>query len=95
MYGTTMIGTLADGVAPEAIRAELDAWEKDHTVEGYESNHVLLSDDGKTLVNVVVFRSKEAYQALSDDPSQDIWWREHVVPLLSGEPTWIDGAWIS
>lgn len=34
MYGTTMMATLADGVSAEAIRAELDAWEKDHKVEG-------------------------------------------------------------
>ena len=95
MYGTTMIGTLADGVSAEAIRAELEAWEKDRNVEGYEASHVLLSDDGKTIANVVFFRSKEDYQALSDDPSQDVWWREHFVPLLSGEPRWIDGTWIS
>ena len=62
MYGTTMIGTLADGVAADAIRSELEAWEKD---------------------------------ALSDDPRQEVWWREHFAPLLSGEPRWIDGAWVN
>lgn len=56
---------------------------------------MLLSDDGKTVVNVVVFGSKQPYQALSDAPSQAVWWREHFAPLLSGEPQWIDGAWIS
>ena len=95
MYGTTMIATLAQGVGADDVRSKLQAWEKEHKVKGYVSSHVLISDDGKTVVNVVVFESKEAYQALSDDPGQDEWWREHFLPLLQTEPQWIDGAWIS
>ncbi|MBK5307846.1 MAG: hypothetical protein JJD92_14270 [Frankiaceae bacterium] len=95
MYGTTMIGTLAKGVGVETIRAELEAWEKDRNVTGYRSSHVLVADDGRTVVNVAIFDTKESYVALADDPEQDAWWQEHYAPLLDGEPRWIDGAWIS
>lgn len=95
MYGTTMIGTLADGVSADKVRAELKAWEQERRPDGYQSSHVLISDDGRTVVNVAVFDSKEAYVALADDPGQDQWWREHYAPLLQGEPRWIDGDWIS
>lgn len=95
MYGTTMIGTLAEGVTADDVRAELEAWEKERNVPGFQSSHVLLADDGRTVVNVAVFESKQAYQALADDPAQDTWWQEHYAKLLDGEPRWIDGAWIS
>lgn len=95
MYGTTMIGTLAAGVSADAVREELSAWEKERSVAGFQSSHVLISDDGRTVVNVAVFESKEAYLALADDPVQDAWWQEHYAPLLEGEPRWIDGDWIS
>lgn len=95
MYGTTMIGTLASGVRADDVRAELKAWEQERRPDGYQSSHVLISDDGTTVVNVALFDSKEAYAALADDPAQDKWWREHYAPLLQGEPRWIDGAWIS
>jgi hypothetical protein len=95
MYGTTMIGTLAKGVDVAAIRAEIEAWEKEQRPPGYQSSHVLVGDDGKTVINVAVFDSKESYQALADSPTQDAWWQEHYAPLLDGEPQWIDGSWIS
>jgi len=94
MYGTTMIGTLADGVTVEQLRGELAAWESERQVPGFMSSHVLVADDGKTVVNVVVFQSKEAYASLADDPEQDKWWSEHYAPLLQGDARWIDGAWI-
>jgi len=95
MYGTTMIATLADGVGAEQIRTELETWEKEHQVDGFLSSHVMLADDGTRMVNVVVFETKQAYEALADDPRQDAWWREHFAPLVTGEPQWIDGTWIS
>jgi hypothetical protein len=95
MYGTTMIGTKADGVTVEQIQAELESWEQQRKVEGFVSSHVMLGDDGETIVNVAVFDSKESYLALADDPEQDEWWQKHYMPLLAGEPKWIDGAWIS
>ena len=95
MYGTTMIGTLAAGVSADAVRAELKTWEQERTVAGFQSSHALVSDDGRTVVNVAVFESKEAYLALADDPAQDSWWQERFAPLLDGEPRWIDGDWVS
>ena len=95
MYGTTMIGTLAAGVSADDVRNELKAWESQRRPAGYMSSHVLVGDDGTTVVNVAVFDSKESYVALADDPEQSKWWAEHYAPLLNGEPRWIDGAWVS
>ena len=95
MYGTTMIGTLATGVTGDDIRKEHEAWQEERKVPGFVSAHVLVSDDGKTVVNVVVFESKDAYLKLADDPAQDKWWTERMAPKLSGEPRWIDGDWVA
>jgi hypothetical protein len=95
MYGTTMIGTLAEGVTAEKLRTEIERWETERNVPGFHSSHVLLADDGTTIINVAVFESKEAYLALADDPAQDEWWRTHYAPMLAGDPQWIDGSWIS
>ena len=53
-----------------------------------------LTDDGETMIESVRFRSKQDYQALADDPEQDRWWRERFAPLLTSEPTWVDGTWL-
>ena len=95
MYGTTMVGTLADGVTADAVKTEIAAWESRRKVPGFVSSHILVCDDGETVVNVAVFDSKESYLALADDPAQDEWWQKHYAPLLDGEPRWIDGSWIS
>lgn len=95
MYGTTMIGTLADGVTADDVRKELHAWREQRNVPGFKTTHVMVADDGKTVVNVAVFDSKEAYLALADDPEQSKWWGEHYAPLLQGEPKWLDGTWLS
>jgi hypothetical protein len=95
MYGTTMIATLAAGVDAAKVRTEVELWEKEHHPVGYRSSHVLIGDDGRTIVNVAIFDSKESYQALADNPAQDAWWQKHYAPLLEGEPRWIDGRWIS
>ena len=94
MYGTTMIAPLADGVTPDELRTSVQEWEKERQVPGYRSNHMLVTDDGKTIVQAVVFDSKEHYMALADDPAQDEWYRTKVAPKLAGEPRWIDGTWI-
>ena len=95
MYGTTMIGKMAPGVTGDKIRAELQAWEAERKPPGYMSSHVLIGDDGRTVVNVAVFESKESYLALADDPKQDEWWRTHYAPMLDGDPQWLDGEWIA
>jgi antibiotic biosynthesis monooxygenase (ABM) superfamily enzyme len=95
MYGTTMIGTLARWVSADDVRAELEAWERQRHVPGFRSSHLMVGDDGNTVINVAIFDDVESYRALADDPEQDAWWREHCAPLLDGEPTWVDGSWIS
>ncbi|MEO6204805.1 MAG: hypothetical protein ABIO67_05415 [Mycobacteriales bacterium] len=90
-----MIGTLASGVDGDAVRAELASWEQRNRPPGFQSSHVLVSDDGRTIVNVAIFDSKESYQALAGDPDQSQWWEQHFAPLLEGEPRWIDGPWVS
>ena len=95
MYGTTMIGKLATGVTGEQIQAELKAWETGRDVPGYMSSHALIGDDGKTIVNVAVFDTKEHYMALADDPAQDEWYQQKFAPMLDGDPQWIDGEWIA
>jgi antibiotic biosynthesis monooxygenase (ABM) superfamily enzyme len=94
MYGTTMIGTLAAGVSADDVRNELKAWQSARQVPGFKTSHIMVAEDGKTVVNVAVFDSKEAYFALADDPEQSKWWAEHYAPLLDGEPRWIDGSWL-
>ena len=94
MYGSTMIGKLRDGVTAEQIQAELKAWEAERDVPGYLSSHVMIADDGHTVINVAVFDTKENYMALADDPVQDDWWKNHYAPMLDGDPQWIDGIWI-
>ncbi|HET6910020.1 MAG TPA: hypothetical protein VFH54_11825 [Mycobacteriales bacterium] len=94
MYGTTMIGTLADGVSAGDVQRELERWEKERNVPGFRSSHVMVTDDGKTVVQVAVFDTKESYLKLADDPVQDEWWQKHYAPMLAGEPQWIDGEWV-
>jgi hypothetical protein len=48
----------------------------------------IVGDDGQTLISVVFFESKDAYQRLASDPAQDVFWRERLAPLLDGEPQW-------
>lgn len=95
MYGTTLIAKLAEGATGDDVRAGLKQWETERHVPGYQSGHILVGDDGRSVVNVVVFESKEAYLALADDPAQDEWWRTRMAPLLDGDPQWIDGTWIA
>ena len=90
-----MIGKLAEGVGKGDLEAELKAWERDRKVPGFMSSHVLVTDDGKTVVNVAVFDSKASYLALADDPAQDQWWQTRMAPMLAGDPQWIDGDWIT
>lgn len=95
MYGTTMIGKLAAGATGEDANQLLKAWIAERPVPGFKSAHLMVSDDGTTIVNVAVFESEAAYKALADDPAQDEWWRTKMAPMLDGEPQWIDGSWIA
>jgi hypothetical protein len=90
-YGTVMIARLA--AAPEDVEASIRSWVEDRRVPGFRHEDVLLCDDGVTVVMTVKFDSEADYRALADDPAQDEWWREKVMPMLDGDPQWLDGHW--
>jgi len=91
MYGTVMTAKLKGSL--EDLRLISKEWEAAHPVAGYVGQDILVGDDGETVVSVVRFESKALYQQLADDPAQDEWWRARMMPLLDGEPQWIDGTW--
>lgn len=92
MYGTVMTAQLAGSL--DEVREALRQWERERQVPGFVDAHVLLAEDGVTVIESVRFATKAQYQALADDPEQDRWWRERFAPLLASEPTWVDGTWI-
>jgi heme-degrading monooxygenase HmoA len=92
-YGTIMIGKLKEPGTAQKLVDAAKAWES-REVDGFQSTYSLASDDGTLVVSCVSFVSKEKYQALAKDPSQDEWWRNEMAPLLNGDPQWIDGKWL-
>ena len=92
-YGTIMIAKLRDGVSVGDWQKGLEEWKAERNVPGFQGAYLLVSDDNKTLVNCVIFESKELYLELANDPEQDAWHQAKVAPLLDGEPQWIDGTW--
>jgi hypothetical protein len=91
MYGSVMIAKIKGD--PEEILGGVDRWKRQ--VPGYIRGDALLGDDGQTIVLAVQFDSKDKYLALAAAPEQDEWFRAVVAPVLDGEPTWIDGTWLS
>jgi hypothetical protein len=91
MYGTVMIGKIRGSV--DDMQARVDRWRSERGVSaGHIDTRVLVADDNRIIV-CVRFNSKEEYEALSDDPRQDEWWRNEMMPLLDGDPEWVDGEW--
>jgi len=95
MYGTVMIGTMAEGITQERVVEIIRQWatERAPNVPGYEDQWVMFADDGRTVVSPVRFTSKEDYLRLAEDPDQHAWWRENIAPLFAGHCRWIDGTW--
>lgn len=92
MYGTVMIAKPA--VSVDEMRSRTAKWESERGVTvGHVDTHVMATDDGRILM-AVRFESKAKYLALADDPQQSEWWAKEVMPLLVGDPEWIDGEWI-
>jgi hypothetical protein len=92
MYGTVMIAAIKGSV--DDMRARTEKWEAERGgLVGHVDTHVMATEDGRILM-AVRFESKEQYLALADDPKQSQWWENEVMPLLAGEPQWIDGEWI-
>lgn len=92
MYGTVMVGTLKGTI--EDVRLAAKKWQDERQVPGFVSSEALVGDDG-TIVNVVKFTDRAAYESLADDPAQDEWWTNVMRPLLAADPQWYDGRWES
>jgi hypothetical protein len=91
VYGTVMIGRFK-GDFDEMTRRVRD-WQADRgTPAGYVDQWALRADDGRIVV-AVRFNSKDEYLKLADDPGQDEWYRTQLMPMLDGDPEWIDGEW--
>jgi hypothetical protein len=92
MYGTVMVARIS--VSAEEVHRRAQKWELDRgTSVGFVDRWIMSADDGR-LVMAVRFESKEKYLALADDSTQNEWWEREVMPLLVGEPEWIDGEWV-
>lgn len=91
MYGTVMIANIKGSV--DEMQARAERWAKERgNAAGYVDQRVLIAGDGRIVV-AIRFDSKAQYEALADDPEQDKWWQTEMVPLLNGDPEWIDGEW--
>ena len=93
MYGTVMIGRMADGVSVDDYRKVSEEWRSERTDVDFVDEWALVTDDGRIVVPVR-FASRAAYEALADDPAQDEWWATTMRPLLAADPDWIDGTWV-
>jgi len=93
MYGTTGIASLKADRA--AMERELSAWvaTRGPDVARFLDARLLFAEDGKTVVNMVRFASREDYERLADDPRQAEWYGGRIRPLIEGEARWIDGDW--
>lgn len=93
MYGTVMIAKINAPIAEMKARSE--RWAKEMGSDaGYIDEWVMATDDGRCVV-AVRFESKDAYLKLADDPRQNEWYRTEMMPLIEGEPQWIDGEWLA
>ena len=93
MYGTVMIGRLAEGTSAREFVDTLQAWSNRERSDGFVDARILTTDDDKQVVIATRFASREQYWALADTSDQDEWYRTTLAPLLDGDPTWIDGTW--
>lgn len=89
-YGTVMIATLTGNL--EAMQQASEQWALERHVPGFLVDELLVGDDGRTVVLVVFFASREDYERLAEDPEQDRWYSQHVAPNVS-DVRWIDGTW--
>lgn len=92
MYGTVMIARLTLPV--NELEARRKKWEEERgRMAGHVDTQVMAADDGR-VVMMARFESKEKYLALADDPRQSEWYESELMPILDGEPEWIDGTWL-
>jgi len=62
-------------------------------VEGYRSTHILIPDDGRDeVIMVVYFDDKATYVKNADDPKMHEDYVKYRA-LLDADPEWTDGEW--
>lgn len=91
MYGTVARMKIQREKVDE-LRA-LMAGIESRPVEGYRSTNILIPDDGRDeVVMVVYFEDKESYQKNADDPQMHEDYLKYRA-LLDADPEWTDGEW--
>ena len=89
-----MYGTIARmKVKPGALDAlkRLGGEQSGQNIKGYVGQYVYqMDDDPNELYLVVLFDSKESYQANADSPDQDARFGE-LMQHMAAEPEWHDG----
>lgn len=91
MYGTVARMKIQREKVDElrAVVAEVE----DRAVEGYRATHVLIPDDGRDeIVMVVFFDDKASYRKNADDPKMHEDYLKYRA-LLDADPEWTDGEW--
>lgn len=91
MYGTVARMKIQREKVEEfrALLAEVESRE----VEGYRSTNLLVPDDGRDeIVMVVYFEDKASYQKNADDPRMHEDYLKYRA-LLDADPEWTDGEW--
>ena len=90
-FGTVMIGRSSATV--EQVRGVVADWAAQiGNAAGFVDERYLVADDGRVVMSVR-FVDRASYEALANNPAQDIWWESVLRPLLDGDPEWIDGYW--
>ena len=90
-YGTVMIGRLT---APfSEVEDSIRRWVQERDVPGFDHEDIMLCDDGVTIVMSVFFTDEASYKALADDPVQAEWFENVALPMMEGDPQWLDGHW--
>lgn len=52
------------------------------------------SDDGVSLIRIIVFESNEAYVAFSNIHEQPTFYPQKFMPLIDGDVNWVNDHWI-
>jgi len=93
MAHVTLFRMRANPGERDAVIDLFDRWQRGRMprVKGFVRSVIISSlNDADDLMAEVMFDSRAAYQANSDDPEQDAWYRELRAHLAS-DPEWFDG----
>jgi Antibiotic biosynthesis monooxygenase len=78
----------------DELRTLMDSIET-RPIEGYHGSHLLIPDDGRDeVVLVVYFDDKASYMKNADDPRMHEDYLKYRA-LLDADPEWTDGEWVT